>query len=96
MTLPAGSARTLTAQQLEAGDASLTGRLGAGVGRWRRHVSADRSIQVVNVAVTSAGVWNNLSTTAVRGPALADHGAFTERFDSYSIVYETDGGQSSH
>ena len=70
LTLPAGGARTLTAQQLEAGDTSVTGQLGAGVGRWRLSVSADRPIHVVNVAVTSAGVWNNLSTTAVRGPEL--------------------------
>ena len=93
LTIPANGARTLTAQQLEAGDASLTGQLGAGVGRWRLSVSADRPIQVVNVAVTSAGVWNNLSTTAVRGPAPADHGAFNERFDGLDVVYETDGGR---
>ena len=93
LTIPANGARTLTAQQLEAGDASVTGQLGAGVGRWRLSVSADRPIQVVNVAVTSAGVWNNLSTTAVRGPAPADHGAFNERFDGLDVVYETDGGR---
>ena len=93
LTIPANGARTLTAQQLEAGDASVTGRLGAGVGRWRLSVSADRPIQVVNVAVTTAGVWNNLSTTAVRGPAPADHGAFSERFNGLSVVYETDGGR---
>ena len=93
LTLPANGARTLSAQQLEAGDTSVTGQLGAGVGRWRLSVSSDRPIQVVNVAVTSSGVWNNLSTTAVRGPALADHGAFSERFDGLGVVYETDGGR---
>ena len=93
LTIAANGARTLTAQQLEAGDASVTGRLGAGVGRWRLSVSADRPIQVVNVAVTTAGVWNNLSTTAVRGPAPADHGAFSERYDGLGVVYETDGGR---
>ena len=45
LTLPAGGARTLTAQQLEAGDASIEGRLGAGVGRWRLGVSAHRPIR---------------------------------------------------
>ena len=93
LTLPANGARTLTAQQLEAGDTSVTGRLGAGVGRWRLSVSSDRPIQVVNVAVSSSGAWNNLSTTAVRGPAPADHGAFSERFDGLGAVYETDGGR---
>ena len=93
LTIPANGARTLTAQQLEAGDTSVTGRLGAGVGRWRLSVSSDRPIQVVNVAVTSSGGWNNLSTTAVTGPAPADHGAFSERFDGLGVVYETDGGR---
>ena len=93
LTIPAGGARSLTAQQLEAGDASVTGQLGAGVGRWRLSVLADRPIQVVNVAVTSAGVWNNLSTTAVRGPAPSDHGAFNERFTGLGVVYETDSGR---
>ena len=93
LTVPANGARTLTAQQLEAGDASLAGRLGAGVGRWRLSVSADRPIRVVNVAVTSAGAWNNLSTTAVRGPAPADQSSFNERFDGLNVVYETDSGR---
>ena len=80
LTLPAGGGRTLTAQQLEAGDtgmtgqagqAGLTGRLGAGVGRWRLSVSSDRSIQVVNVVSATSGYMNNLSTTAVPGAAPA-------------------------
>ena len=44
LTLAAGAAQTLSAQQLEAGDASLvnlTGQLGAGVGKWRLSVSYD-------------------------------------------------------
>ena len=95
LTLPAGRARTLSAQQLEAGDtgavsqtdatgqtgqAGLTGRLGAGVGRWRLSVSSDRWIQVVNVVSATSGYMNNLSTTAVPGAAPADHEAFNERF----------------
>ena len=42
LTLPTAGARTLTAQQLEAGDAGLTGMLGAGSGRWRLLVSSDQ------------------------------------------------------
>ncbi len=71
LTLPGGGARTLTAQQLEAGDAgamdqanqpgqpeaaALAGQLGAGVGRWRLFVSSDRRIQVVNIVSASAGL----------------------------------------
>ena len=39
--------------------------------------------------LTPSGEWNNLSTTAVRGPAPVDHVAFTERFDNLVVVYET-------
>ena len=35
LTLAAGGAQTLTAQQLEAGDTAITGRLDAGTGKWR-------------------------------------------------------------
>jgi len=56
-------------------------------------VSADHPIRVVNVAVTSSGHWNNLSTSAVPGPAPADHAAFTERVDGFDVVYETDDGR---
>ena len=93
LTLPPGGARTLTAQQLEAGDSAVTGRFGAGVGRWTLSVSADRPIRVVNVAVTPTGDWHNLSTTAEPGPAPADHLAFSERLDGLDIVYETDDGR---
>ena len=85
--------RTFTAQQLEAGDASITGRLGAGVDRWTLSVSADQPIQVVNVMVASTGYWNNLSTSAVQGPAPANHGAFRERMDGLDIVYDTEDGR---
>jgi len=65
LTLPPGGARTLTARQIEAGDAGLTGRLGApGLGRWRLAVKADRPLQVMNIVTASAGYWSNLSATA--------------------------------
>ncbi len=65
LTLAAGGARTLTAQQLEAGDGSITGRLGAGVGRWRLRVSSDQPLQVMNFIASATGHWTNLSTTPV-------------------------------
>lgn len=106
LTLPAGGARTLTAQQLEAGErmvvslsgstgatgrfgqSTLTGRLGAGFGRWRLQVSSDRAIEVVNVLTSSLGYMNNLSTTASRGAAPVDHEAFSERFRARRIEYQ--------
>ena len=72
LTLAAGGAETLTALQLEAGDAAVTGRLGAGTGKWRLTVTADQPLQVVNIVASSAGYWNNLSTTAV-GAAVQEN-----------------------
>ena len=95
LTLPSGGARTLTAQQLEAGGTGLTGQLGSGIGRWRLTVSSDQALRVANIAESSTGHWNNLSTTAVRGAAAADLAGFNERFVSESAVLETTAGRSS-
>ena len=48
VTVPAGAARTLTAEQLESG-AMFDGSLGSGTGRWRLSVSADDPITVMNL-----------------------------------------------
>ena len=99
LTLPAGGARTLTAQQLEAGatgtmgqtdqagDTALTGQLGAGVGRWRLSVSSDQSIRVVNVVSAASGYLNNLSTAAAPGAAPPDQQAFRARYGAGGIEY---------
>ena len=55
LTLAGGGAKTLTAQQLEAGDSSITGQLGAGTGKWRLRVSSDQPLQVVNIVASAAG-----------------------------------------
>ena len=89
LTLAAGGAQTLTAQQLEAGDTAIMGQLGAGTGKWRLAVSSDQPLQVVNIVAASAGYWNNLSTTAVPGAAPADLESFNERFVGNAIVYVT-------
>ena len=89
LTLAAGGAQTLTAQQLEAGATGLTGRLGAGTGKWRLTVSSDQPLQVVNIVAATAGHWNNLSTTAVPGAAPADLEALNERFVGNAVVYVT-------
>ena len=87
LTLVAGGAQTLTAQQLEAGDTVITGQLGAGTGKWRLTVSSDQPLQVVNIVAATAGYWNNLSTTAVPGAAPADLEAFNERFVGIDVVH---------
>ena len=89
LTLAAGGAQTLTAQQLEAGIAGLTGQLGAGTGKWRLTVSSDQPLQVVNIVAASAGYWNNLSTTAAPGAASADLESLNARFVGNAVVYVT-------
>ena len=85
LTLAAGTARTLTALQLEAGDTGLTGRLGAGVGRWRLTVSSDQPIHVINTVFSASGYMNNLSTTALDGVA-----------GNPSVIDDADGGQGGN
>ena len=89
LTLAAGGAQTLTAQQLEAGDTAITGQLGAGTGKWRLTVTSDQPLQVVNIVAATAGYWNSLSTTAAPGAAPADLEALNERFVGNAVVYVT-------
>ena len=64
LTLPAGGARRLSAQQLESGAAGLDGRLGDGDGRWQLFVTASGSIEVASLMQTPAGHLTNLSMSA--------------------------------
>ena len=61
LTLPAGGARYVSAQQLESGGVGLDGRLGDGEGRWQLSVTADGDIDVVSLLQSSAGHLANLS-----------------------------------
>ena len=54
LTLGAGAARMVTAQQLESGS-GLSGRLGDGTGYWRLSISADRPIQVMSLLRSTHG-----------------------------------------
>lgn len=67
--IPAGGARTLTAQALEAGGRNFGGRLGNGAGKWRLIVSSNVDLQVMNLLATPTGHLANLST--VPGAAVA-------------------------
>ena len=60
-TLDAGNALILTAAHLENGHSRITGRLGAGTGKWRLSVSADRPIQVMSLLELPTGHLTNLS-----------------------------------
>ena len=61
-TVPAGAARTFTAQELEAGGAGLTGALGDGAVKWRLEVVSDQPIRVQSLLLSPTGHLTNLST----------------------------------
>ena len=63
LTLPAGEARTITAQELERGGAGFNGRFGDGSGKWQLSVSANRPIQVMSLLESPTGNLTNLSTS---------------------------------
>ena len=63
LTLPAGEARTITAQQLESGHSTLSGRLGDGTGKWQLFVSASRPVEVMSLLLSPDGSLTNLSRT---------------------------------
>ena len=56
-----GTARTLTASELENGSPKFSGRLGAGEGKWRLSVSADRPVMVMSLLELPQGHLTNLS-----------------------------------
>ena len=61
LTLPAGAAHLLTAEELEQGSDDFSGRFGAGSGKWQLFVSADRPIQVMSLLRSPTGELTNLS-----------------------------------
>ena len=62
VTVPAGSSRTLTAQELEAGGARFDGKLGDGKGKWRLIVESEQPISVMSLLSSPTGHLTNLST----------------------------------
>ena len=61
ISLPAGAATMLTAQELEQGAEHFTGRFGTGMGKWQLSVSSDRPIQVMSLLLSPTGNLTNLS-----------------------------------
>ena len=75
LTLPAGTARTLSAQALETG-VGLDGSLGDGAGKWSLSVRSTTTIQVMSLLATPTGHLANLSTAPSNGRpgGVDDHG----------------------
>ena len=64
VTIPARSARTFTASELEAGDAAgLSGSLGDGQGKWRLRVATTDEVDAMSLLSLPTGHMTNLSTT---------------------------------
>ena len=62
LQVEAGSARTLSASDLEDGGEGLTGAFGDGTGKWRLFVESADEIHVVNLLYSETGDLSNLST----------------------------------
>lgn len=61
LTLPARSARLLTAHELETGANGVSGRFGAGSGKWQLFVTSDEPIGVMSLLLSPTGNLTNLS-----------------------------------
>ena len=72
LTLPAGTARTLTAQELESGGEGFVGALGDGAGKWRLEVTSGQPIRVLSLLSSPTGHLTNLSTASGRDVAMQD------------------------
>ena len=61
LTLSAGAARMLSAQELEQGADGIAGQLGTGSGKWQLSVEADQPLQVMSLLYSRTGNLTNLS-----------------------------------
>ena len=62
VAVPAGAARTLTAQEIEAGGDGFEGALGDGAGKWQLVVASQQPIVVTNLLASPTGHLANLSS----------------------------------
>ena len=62
LSVPAGGAREVSAEALEAGSGGLTGALGDGKGKWRLSVMSEKPVRVVSLLQSPTGHVTNLST----------------------------------
>ena len=96
VSLPAGAARNLTAEQLESGGSGLRGALGDGVGKWRLSVEADRSIMAMSLLESPTRHITNLSAAPQRGlaPDVFDARISADVVDSKCVRCHVEGGES--
>ncbi|MCY3623330.1 MAG: PQQ-dependent sugar dehydrogenase [Gammaproteobacteria bacterium] len=69
LTVPAGTARSFSSQELEAGHDDFSGALGTGTGKWRLTVTSEQPIRVMSLLENrETGHLTNLSTVAANQP----------------------------
>ena len=78
LTVPGGRSRTLSAQQLESGDAGLEGALGEARGKWQLNVRSEQPIMAMSLLRSPAGHLTNLSTAPGRGAGATSSEVFEE------------------
>ena len=71
LTLPPGTARTVTASELEDGATGLTGQLGERDGDWQLLVFADPSVEVMTLLDSVSGPLANLSVAVTEPGDMA-------------------------
>ena len=111
LTLNAGNALILTAGHLENGHPRTSGRLGAGAGKWRLSVSADRPIHVMSLLELPTGHLTNLSRgqdgvsvptqpanqpdLVVQSPSVSDSSLNTGQSFTFSATVRNQGNARS-
>ncbi len=93
INLAAGTARVLSAQDLEVGADGITGRFGAGEGVWRLMIASDQPLDVVSFIESRVGRLDNLSSTGMDGFAPQDHAAFGGRLSGAKIALDDGNGE---
>ena len=86
VSVPAGTSRTLTSEELEARGDAFDGELGDGVGKWQLLVASEQPITVMSILSTPTGHLTNLSTVPALDFAPADSTVFRDRVFGVRIV----------
>ena len=90
VAVPAGTSRTLTAQDLEAGGHGFDGQLGDGAGKWQLVVESEQPIMVMSLLGSPTGHLTNLSTAPALDFAPADQAMFSDRFVGMRVSNDAD------
>ena len=88
ISIPAGTSRTLTAQELESGGDGFAGQLGDGAGKWQLVVESAQPILVMSLLSSPTGHLTNLSTAPALEYAPAGEAMFNDRVVGKRIVRE--------